>query len=276
MSFDVVYVNPVEKEVMAETGITDVKARLMEILREATADTWVRVAWAVVDIAKEIMKAGAKKVAVLADDVFQAIGLDKAAIYVKGLLGLIEYPPRTYDIVIAVVATSEGVSRREIERHRWADMRPMWNMPREGFKQLYNQLPGDKPNFDVIWRITGGNPKMLVELYRAGWDTEKVISDLIMSKNLKTFTASLSNGERQLLIKAIEDPDTLMTRDGIPLMNKLIEQNLIMEIPEWRDPWYWTGEPPPQKDPELGIGKDLAWQTPLHREAVRRTLKEGD
>ncbi len=108
LNFDVVYVNPVEKEVMAETGITDVKARLMEILREATVDTWVRVAWAVVDIAKEIMKAGAKKVAVLADDVFQAIGLDKAAIYVKGLLGLIEYPPRTYDIVIAVVATSEG------------------------------------------------------------------------------------------------------------------------------------------------------------------------
>ncbi len=68
-----------------------------------------------------------------------------------------------------------------------------------------------------------------------------------------------------------------MTRDGISLMNKLIEQNLIMEIPEWRDPWYWTGgEPPPQKDPELGIGKDLAWQTPLHREAVRRTLKGED
>jgi hypothetical protein len=37
--------------------------------------------------------------------VFQAIGLGKASIYVKGLLGLIEYPPRSYERVIAVVAT---------------------------------------------------------------------------------------------------------------------------------------------------------------------------
>ena len=32
--------------------------------------------------------------------------------------------------------------------------------------------------------------------------------------------------------------------------------------------------PAPQRDPELGIGKYLAWQTPIHREAVRRALKE--
>ena len=271
LGFEVIYVNPIEKEVMMETGVADVKVRFVEMLREATESTWVRIAWAVVDMAREIMKAGAKKVAILADDVFQAIGLDKAAIYVKGLLGLIEYPPRTYDVVIAVAATSEGVSRREIGRHRWADMRPMWNMPREGFRQLYEQLPGSKPGFDTIWRLTGGNPAMLSSLYRAGWDAKKVISDLIMSKNLKAFIGSLGDKEKQLLTKAIEDPDTLMTREGIPLMNRLVELNLVTEIPEWRDPWYWTGEPP-GKDLELGIGRDLAWQTPMHREAVKRVL----
>jgi len=39
-----------------------------------------------------------------------------------------------------------------------------------------------------------------------------------------------------------------------------------------RDPWFWVDEPPPEKDPELGIGRYVAWQTPLHREAVRRAL----
>ena len=273
LGFDVIYVNPIEKEVMMETGVADVKTKLAEILREATENTWARAAWAMVDMAKELIKAGRKKVAVLADDVFQAIGLDRAAIYVKGLLGLIEYPPRPYDVVIAVVATSEGVSRREIGRHLWASIRPMWNMPREGFRQLYEQLSGPKPEFDHVWKLTGGNPRILERLYRAGWNTERVISDLITEKNIKAFTASLSNKKRQLLAKAIEDPDTLMTREGIPLMNKLIELNLIMEIPEWRDPWYWAGEPPPQKDPELGIGRDLAWQTPIHREAVRGVLE---
>jgi hypothetical protein len=35
-------------------------------------------------------------------------------------------------------------------------------------------------------------------------------------------------------------------------------------------PWFWIDEPPPEKDLELGIGKDVAWQSPLHREAVKR------
>ena len=39
-----------------------------------------------------------------------------------------------------------------------------------------------------------------------------------------------------------------------------------------RDPIFWIDEPPPERDPELGIGKEVAWQTPLHREAVKRAI----
>jgi hypothetical protein len=53
-------------------------------------------------------------VAVLADEVFQAVGLDKAGIYVKSLLNLIEYPPRSYEKIVALAATREGVTREEI------------------------------------------------------------------------------------------------------------------------------------------------------------------
>ncbi|GAB6944937.1 hypothetical protein JCM14467A_17190 [Vulcanisaeta sp. JCM 14467] len=35
----------------------------------------------------------------------------------------------------------------------------------------------------------------------------------------------------------------------------------------------WIDEPPPERDPELGIGRYVAWQTPLHREAVRKALE---
>ncbi|MFP3169520.1 MAG: ATP-binding protein, partial [Thermoproteus sp.] len=63
---------------------------------------------------------------------FQAIGLDKAA-YVKGLLNMIEHPQYKYENMVVLVATSEGVSRREIGRHRWARLMPMWNMARNGF-----------------------------------------------------------------------------------------------------------------------------------------------
>ncbi|MCC6016463.1 MAG: hypothetical protein LM583_06460 [Desulfurococcaceae archaeon] len=40
-----------------------------------------------------------------------------------------------------------------------------------------------------------------------------------------------------------------------------------------RSPDLWIDEPPPEKDPETGIGKYVAWQTPLHREAVRKALQ---
>jgi hypothetical protein len=38
---------------------------------------------------------------------------------------------------------------------------------------------------------------------------------------------------------------------------------------------YWVDQPPPERDPELGVGRNVAWQTPIHREAVRRALREA-
>jgi len=88
---------------------------------------------AVFDFTWEVLRRRRRKVAVIADDIFQAIGLDKAAAYVKGLLNMIEHPQYKYENMVVLVATSEGVSRREIWRHRWARLMPMWNMARNGF-----------------------------------------------------------------------------------------------------------------------------------------------
>jgi hypothetical protein len=49
--------------------------------------------------------------------------------------------------------------------------------------------------------------------------------------------------------------------------------NLIVDSIPRREYWLWVDEPPPEKSPELGIGRHVAWQTPLHREAVRRLLR---
>ncbi|MEM4971524.1 MAG: ATP-binding protein [Sulfolobales archaeon] len=272
MGFDVIYINPLEKGFLAEVGVEEVRMRLLEILREATDEAWARAVWAAVDLARELIKAGRKKLAILADDVFQAIGLGKASIYVKGLLGLIEYPPRSYDRIVAVVATSEGVSRREIGRHRWGDLMPMWNMPKEGFKQLYDQLPGDKPGFEEVWRITGGNPKLLAELYKAGWNSESIVKRLAKQKEI---TPDFVKEYRGWLEKAVEDPDVLWSPDAPrKLIDELISRNLVIYNLYERDWEFWVDKPPPERDPQLGIGKHVAWQTPLHREAIRKALEE--
>ncbi|MGC9227750.1 ATP-binding protein, partial [Caldivirga sp.] len=124
LGFDVIYINPIEREFLAEVSVEDLRRRLIDILREATDNAWIKAVWAVIDLARALIKAGRGRIAVLVDDAFQAIGLDRAAMYVKGMLGLIEHPPERYERVIAIAATSEGLSRWEIGRHRWADLTP--------------------------------------------------------------------------------------------------------------------------------------------------------
>jgi energy-coupling factor transporter ATP-binding protein EcfA2 len=274
--YEVFYIHPLDKLVYAEVSIPSIKEAFLEFARKALAeDALSRIAWALFDFVRDLLKVRKAKVAIIADDVFQAIGLRYAAAYVKGLLNMIEHPQHSYERMVVIVATSEGVSRAEIGRHRWANLMPMWNMSREGFEQLYRQIPEPKPSFEEAWRLTGGNPGMLAKLYQMKWSVDEAIKNIITSKRLVAFIHTLSAEERKWLLEAVENPDTLLAKEKLPLINKLIELNLIIDSITYRDPELWIDQPPPQKDLELGIGKHIVWQTPLHREAVKGALQES-
>ena len=224
-----------------------------------------------------------RRVALLADDIFQAAGLDRAEQLVKSLLNMIEYPSIDYERIVVLVSSSEGVTRAKVGRHRWAHIYTLWNMDREGFRELYNQLPGSKPGFDRVWRLAGGNPWVLAELYANNWDAGRVI-DLIAGRGLEGLIAGLTRGQLKILEEALEDPDALIEelkkaetlkgkKEASRLIDRLVELNMILyTIPE-RKEHLWIDRPPPERDPELGIGRHVAWQTPLHREALRKTLE---
>lgn len=91
-----------------------------------------------------------KRIALLVDEVFQAIGIEKSETYIKELLNIIEYPPESYDNIVVIAVTSEGLSRWRIGRHLWAWIRLMWNMSRKGFGELYERIPDPKPSFDEV------------------------------------------------------------------------------------------------------------------------------
>ena len=275
--YDVFYLHPLDRVVYAEVSAPSVREAFLDFARKALAEEkWGGVAWAIFDFVRDLLKVKKSKVAILADDVFQAIGLEKAAAYVKGLLNTIEHPVYDYEKMVVLVATSEGLSRSEIGRHRWAELKPMWNMSKKGFEELYEKLPRPKPDFEEAWRWTGGNPGALAELYEAGWRPEKVVEVLAERKRLGLFAGSLSPEERGWLAEAVEDPDSLWGA-GAPeeLLRELEARNLIVYNVYDRDPWLWIDEPPPERDLELGVGRHVAWQTPLHREAVRRALEEA-
>jgi energy-coupling factor transporter ATP-binding protein EcfA2 len=274
LGFEVFYLHPLERKFEAEVDLPDLKSEFMRFVERALGENALgRITWAAVDFIRKLQKARQGKIAVIADDVFQAIGLDAAATYVKALLNLIEYPESRYEKIVVLVATSEGASRREIGRHRWAHLAPMWNMSMEGFRQLYERIPGPKPPFEEVWRWTGGNPDMLRRLYEASWNVDKVVTAVAREKVLSSpFVARW----RGWLEQAVENPDTLWSPEASEeLIDALEEKNLIIYNMYERDPYFWVDQPPPERDPELGIGKNAAWQTPIHREAVRRALREA-
>jgi len=247
--------------------------RFAEAATEAVGVAQLKLATLAIDVVGWLISRWRRgRVAVLVDDAFQAIGLSKAAIYVKSLLNLVEHPPEGYECIVAIATTSEGLSKRELGRHMWAKMTPMWNMPKKGLEELYEKIPGPKPRLEDAWTASGGNPRILSQLYEAEWSVDAVVKSLIDSKGLDVFASSLTSDEREYLLEAIEDPDTLLARERIPLLNRLVEMNLIVDVMPERRQEFWIDEPPPQKDLELGIGKRMAWQTPLHREAMRKAV----
>jgi hypothetical protein len=145
-------------------------------------------------------------------------------------------------------------------------------MSKSSFEELYEKIPGQKPSFEKIWKITGGNPRILAQLYEFKWDIELVIRNLIESKKLNTFISSLSDDEKKWFSEAIIDPDSLLTRDRIPLLNKLVELNLVIDAVPERDSRIWIDVPPLERDLELGIGKHVAWQIPLYKESIKKVL----
>jgi AAA+ ATPase superfamily predicted ATPase len=273
LGFEAIYIDPLHRDFIANTDIREAIKKLAEATAEVIGVAQVKLATLALDIFKDLISRWRKKyVAILIDEVFQAIGLDKAEIYVKSLLNLIEYPPASYEAVVSILATSEGVTRGKIGRHLWALLKPMWNMSKSSFEELYEKIPGQKPSFENIWKITGGNPRILAQLYEFKWDIELVIRNLIESKKLDTFISSLSDDEKKWLSEAIIDPDSLLTRDRIPLLNKLVELNLVVDaIPE-RDQRIWIDVPLLERDLELGIGKHIAWQIPLYKESIKKVL----
>ena len=98
LGYDVFYLHPLDRVFEAEVSPPDVKKAFLEFVERAVAEEAVgRVAWAVFDFVRKVLKTRKTKIAIVADDVFQAIGLDKAAAYVKGLLNMIEHPVYSYE-----------------------------------------------------------------------------------------------------------------------------------------------------------------------------------
>jgi len=191
LGYAIVRVNPLAERVEDRFSASE---ELRELIEELGAYV-LGDAYRILEKAVEILYKAARRdirrrIAVLADDVFQAVGLDRAEQLVKSLLNMIEHPSADYEKAVIIVTSSEGVTRERIGRYDWASLRILWNMPRNGFNQLYDLLPEPKPSFEEVWRLTGGNPGMHERLYEYGWNVESVVEEIAAGRTLtRTFIA---------------------------------------------------------------------------------------
>ena len=120
------------------------------------------------------IKVKGKHIVVMVDDVVQAIGVERVNVYTKKLLNLLEelYTLNVESAAI-IVSTSEGRSRREILRHRWATVKLLWNLDSKATLKLLETLKAPEEERKEYLKLTGGNPRAVIELYYKGWNIEE-------------------------------------------------------------------------------------------------------
>ncbi len=172
---------------------------------------------------------------------------------------MVEHPPIEVDKTFVIIASSEGVSLEAVGRHLWTNIKTLWNLDKEGFKELISQIGGD---VERLWKRSGGNPRAVELLGDEGWSVEKVIKKMYRAKSIDL---KLLARHKAIVERAVEDPDALLEAPQ-ELTRYFISKNLVARI---IDPIRRI-----ERDKELGIGEEYAWQTPLHRGAVELALRQ--
>ena len=203
------------------------------------------------------------RLAVVVDDVARPVGLDVVEAYAKDLLNLVE---ELYGLgassVLAVASTSEGLSRSLLARHSYVRLRELWNLGLEAAEELMENLGAPRQLRSEAWRLTGGNPRAIVELSRRGWRTHQWLK--AVEASLKTLLDALPSKLKTLLAKAVEDVDSLIEEPE--LSKALIEANLVTPID--RPCLGYT----PSPDPDLGVGQRYAWQLPAYKGTIAKLM----
>ncbi len=219
-----------------------------------------------------------KHVLVVIDDLTRAVALGEVERYLKWLFNEMnamyeELGPRSINVV---VTTSEGASRRLVARHRHAEIALIWNLGRDPFQELFHELgPPPHVRFEDVWEALGGNPGRLVELAdRYMWDLDAMLKAYVarVREHVEELIELGYRDELALFAEDITEAERTMNSRMRFVKRYLEERNLAIYK-------YWTMLSPTRREfdypvPELGVGRSWAWQTPLHREAVRKALRE--
>ncbi len=162
--------------------------------------------------------------------------------------------------ITAMILTSDALAARAWQRVGGkVDWLLMWNLPRGDFERLADQLGVDMDR-DLLWRLTGGNPRALEDILASGLDGWLAI--IIKDKVMETLEPYWDHKSR--LVEAIreitESPDNLgrwRRPNEPPIAEILLRSNITIRI---------AGLPGPitELPKEPWIGERYAFQLPAY------------
>jgi len=277
-----IYIDALEREDPTKALNIKIPITIKEITKEIIGNISGPLGKALADSIFTIIKTIAKRVkikekhiVIAVDDITRAIGLNQVEWYIKWLYEMIDKLHQEYnpESILIIATTSEGKSLDLVKRHTYATTSLIWNLPKQPYLKLTQQLnPPDKNTAEKTWNLTGGNPRKLIEIaIKHKWNTQTWLKHL-EQQLLDTIRKIKAQNLLKELQQIIEDPDNIY-HQATPNMNKLYEllteENLVIykyinTIDNKQIP----------KNIELGIGKYYAWQIPAYKKVIERILNE--
>jgi len=200
-------------------------------------------------------------------DEASSIGLKRTSWYLKYLQNLSETLLETHKpkSVLIIATTSEGQSLSEVMRHTYTDVKLVWNLDEKSAKKLLLKLGiSNEKKQEEIWRLTGGNPRAIIEIVRDYKGDINAWKEKILDTRITPMLKRVEEkGLIRQLIRIIESPDNITGA----LEQALTQYNLII----YKAPRTLTNSKV-EENHELGIGKYYAWQIPAYREVLKELL----
>mgnify|MGYP000049957065 CR=1 FL=1 len=231
------------------------------------------------ELSKRFRVRGAK-VILLIDEVTKS--LEKYGVTIRDFVSSLSY--KIFEIrdeleleyLYPIAFTSDQTAVQHFLREQGKNMFTylMWNLSKQATEQLLQKLecPLD---YELVWKVTGGNPREVAELRAWRWNLDRYLSAKI-GKVLPLIKLAQDLSVENYLREVVECVDCVKPyQPGIQLpeyivSRRLIEENIVMNI----DERFRKLSKIPRGEP--WIGREYAFQTPIYYWILKTALETGE
>ncbi len=263
----------IEEEFFATTSKNIVE--IMEsLVRELLGDR-VRLLLHVYDVVKYIasrIRLKDKRIILIFDEV--TVTLERYKVTIRDLIAGLS--KEIYDLawkyhcqVNVILLTSELTTMYYFKREEGKNLLiyQMWHLSKKPFEQLLSKL-NCPLNFAMLWKLTGGNPRAIYELFSYKWNLEMWLDRIIevTSSAFKEFCRVKGLTLGQILGETRNVMENIDNLELHPIWDFLLKYNLVTQLYN-----KWLNKRPEET---YWIGRHVAFQMPVYYLIVKSFIEK--